>query len=102
VHALRGNRGRRSSDHTSRHDGRCTRTYTDGARGTEVDSLQSSGALENADAIMSRPLSKNKRDVIEFSMVLRGFEPAATKVVYFDWEPMGGLCRFVPGILVYA
>jgi hypothetical protein len=28
---------------------------------------------------MSRPLSKNKRDVIEFSMVLHGFGPAATK-----------------------
>jgi hypothetical protein len=34
---------------------------------------------KNSDAIMSRPLSKNKRDVIEFSMVLRGCGPAATK-----------------------
>jgi hypothetical protein len=33
---------------------------------------------KNSDAIMSRPLSKNKRDVIEFSMVLRGCGPAAT------------------------
>jgi hypothetical protein len=49
----------------------------------EVCPLQSIGVLENADAIMSRQLSKNKRDVIEFSIVLRGFEPAATKVVYY-------------------
>jgi hypothetical protein len=33
---------------------------------------------------MSRPLSKNKRDVIEFSMVLRGFGPAATKGFFWS------------------
>jgi hypothetical protein len=31
---------------------------------------------KNADTIMARSLSKNKRDVIEFSMVLRGCGPA--------------------------
>jgi hypothetical protein len=41
---------------------------------------------KNADAIMSRPLSKNKCDIIEFSMVLRGFEPAATKIVYLPFS----------------